>query len=107
MLLYTVLYQYARCVKPGDCEFFNVLGLLDITNNTGVFLGKFQAQQGVLSLVFQVAQTYGDCIRKDGWSALLKTIVRMAKLDVLPPAMCQLDDFAGGNIFHRLVLCVW
>jgi len=72
-------------------------GLANLANENSVFFGASSSKQAALRLAFQVAQAYGDSIRELGWDSLLQCILRAAHLQILPPTMCQLDDFVGSD----------
>eukprot|EP00493_Phyllostaurus_siculus_P025221 UN25565 len=72
-------------------------GLLNLAHDSSSFFGASSSKQAALRLAFQVAQAYGDSIRELGWDSLLQCILRAAHLQILPPTMCQLDDFVGSD----------
>lgn len=53
--------------------------------------------QLILAPVMYLIRCSGASLREEGWGAILELLLRLHSLDLLPPALMNLDDFEGSG----------
>ena len=74
------------------CRFTAVLNPLAISEKPAVVFGRNAKARMATVTVFSIASRYGDSVQ-GGWKNILDCILRLHKLDLLPPEVTEAKDF--------------